>query len=150
MSTQGQGQSTKTDGQTTETRVRGMTSQRKGESDLIWATVGRDKERKTENLKQRKRVVVPIYTEGHGFFLQTPTDWPQHRRTTAIYSSAVSDVAMISDRVHARANTAASINPYPTAFPYGNGMVLHFYQQQESSTTKTVHKVINKGLKAYV
>ena len=23
-------------------------------------------------------------------------------------------------------------NPYPTAFPYGNGMVLHFYQQQES------------------
>ena len=43
-----------------------------------------------------------------------------------------------------------SINPYPTAFPYGNGMVLHFYQQQENSTTKTVHKVINKGLKTYV
>ena len=43
-----------------------------------------------------------------------------------------------------------NVNPYPTAFPYGNGMVLHFYQQQESSTTKTVHKVINKGLKAYV
>ena len=42
------------------------------------------------------------------------------------------------------------INPYPTAFPYGNGMVLHYYQQQESSTTKTVHRVINKGLKAYV
>jgi len=42
------------------------------------------------------------------------------------------------------------INPYPTAFPYGNGMVLHFYQRQESSTTKTVYKVINKGLKAYV
>ena len=41
-------------------------------------------------------------------------------------------------------------NPYPTAFPYGNGMVLHFYQQQESSMTKTVHRVINKGLKAYV
>ena len=41
-------------------------------------------------------------------------------------------------------------NPYPTAFPYGNGMVLHSYQQQESSTTKTVHKVINKGLKTYV
>jgi len=39
------------------------------------------------------------------------------------------------------------INPYPTAFPYGNGMVLHFYQQQGSSTTKTAHKVINKGLK---
>ena len=42
------------------------------------------------------------------------------------------------------------INPYPTVFPYGNGMVLHFYQQQESSTTKTVHKVINKRLKTYV
>ena len=42
------------------------------------------------------------------------------------------------------------INPYPTAFPYGNGMVLHFYQQQESSTNKTVHKVINKRLKTYV
>ena len=45
---------------------------------------------------------------------------------------------------------AMCINPYPTAFPYGNGVVLHFYQQQGSSTTKTVHKVINKGLKAYV
>ena len=43
-----------------------------------------------------------------------------------------------------------SLIPYPTAFPYGNGMVLHFYQQQESSTTKTVHKVINKRLKTYV
>ena len=43
-----------------------------------------------------------------------------------------------------------AINPYPTAFPYGNGMVLHFYQQQESNTTKTVHRVINKGLKTYV
>jgi hypothetical protein len=40
--------------------------------------------------------------------------------------------------------------PYPTAFPYGNCMVLHFYQQQESSTTKTIHKVINKRLKTYV
>jgi len=43
-----------------------------------------------------------------------------------------------------------SFNPYPTAFPYGNGRVLHFYQQQKSSTTKTVHKVINKRLKTYV
>ena len=46
--------------------------------------------------------------------------------------------------------TSIGIIPYPMAFPYGNGMVLHFYQQQESSTTKIVHKVINKGLKAYV
>jgi hypothetical protein len=42
------------------------------------------------------------------------------------------------------------VNPYTTAFPYGNGMVLHFYQQQQSSMTKTVHRVINKGLKTYV
>jgi len=42
------------------------------------------------------------------------------------------------------------VNPYPTAFPYGKGMVLHFYQQQESTTTKTVQKVINRGLKSYV
>ena len=47
-------------------------------------------------------------------------------------------------------NLAVHINPYPTVFPYGNGVVLHFYQQQESSTTKTIHKVINKGLKTYV
>ena len=52
--------------------------------------------------------------------------------------------------VTCRATLTFVINPYPTAFPYGNGMVLHFYQQQESSTTKTVHKVINKGLKTYV
>ena len=44
----------------------------------------------------------------------------------------------------------SDVNPYPTAFPYGNGMVLHFYQQQESSTAKTVHKVINKVIKTYV
>ena len=49
-----------------------------------------------------------------------------------------------------RSRIRSKINPYPTAFPYGNGMVLHFYQQQESSTTKTVHKVINTGLKTYV
>ena len=54
------------------------------------------------------------------------------------------------DRPSKNTHTSKFINPYPTAFPYGNGMVLHFYQQQESSTTKTVHKVINKGLKAYV
>ena len=52
--------------------------------------------------------------------------------------------------VHIRVKLVFHNIPYPTAFPYGNGMVLHFYQQQESSTTKTVHKVINKGLKAYV
>ena len=54
------------------------------------------------------------------------------------------------DAVQKSTYTTRVINPYPTAFPYGNGMVLHFYQQQESSTTKTVHRVINKGLKTYV
>ena len=58
--------------------------------------------------------------------------------------------AWVCNRSLAGSNTPGEINPYPTAFPYGNGMVLHFYQQQESSTTKTVHKVINKGLKTYV
>ena len=56
----------------------------------------------------------------------------------------------MSDGVQEELNLLNKINPYPTVFPYGNGMVLHFYQQQESSTTKTVHKVINKGLKMYV
>ena len=56
----------------------------------------------------------------------------------------------MSGREHLGKPRHRRINPYPTAFPYGNGMVLHFYQQQESSTTKTVHKVINKGLKTYV
>ena len=53
-------------------------------------------------------------------------------------------------KLERRGKVGPLLNPYPTAFPYGNGMVLHFYQQHESSTTKTVHKVINKGLKAYV
>ena len=63
-------------------------------------------------------------------------------------------VSQISERKrlhgHQEKSSNRNINPYPTAFPYGNGMVLHLYQQQESSTTKTVHRVINKGLKAYV
>ena len=55
-------------------------------------------------------------------------------------------------QIHIKCYTHSNttINPYPTAFLYGNGMVLHFYQQLESSTTKTVHKVINKRLKTYV
>ena len=72
-------------------------------------------------------------------------------------SSVVSQVAVIqiSPFISSLSHPAIEsrcfwFNPYPTAFPYGNGMVLHFYQQQESSTTKTVHKVINKGLKTYV
>ena len=65
----------------------------------------------------------------------------------------MSVAAICNEVVHSKTRkrqAMSDINPYPTAFPYGNGMVLHFYQQQESSTTKTVHKVINKRLKAYV
>jgi len=63
-----------------------------------------------------------------------PSDMPPHSRT---------DNSSLHWRIR-------HVNPYPTAFPYGNGMVLHFYQQQESRMTKTVHKVINRGLKTYV
>jgi len=56
----------------------------------------------------------------------------------------------IGPMYRAQTHTSFNYNPYPTAFPYGNGMGLHFYQQQESSMTKTVCKVINKELKAYV
>ena len=63
--------------------------------------------------------------------------------------ACLAQLLMNFDGFHAT-QVEESVNPYPTAFPYGNGMVLHFYQQQESSTTKTVHKVINKGLKTYV
>ena len=68
----------------------------------------------------------------------------EHFKYISIYKSQVKNKVKVQYRVNRK------INPYPTAFPYGNGMVLHFYQQQESSTTKTVHKVINKGLKTYV
>ena len=76
-------------------------------------------------------------------------------------TTAVSYLLASEDRVGPRKSCSSGlsehlsrstivVNPYPTAFPYGNGTVLHFYQQQESSTTKTVHKVINKRLKTYV
>ena len=53
----------------------------------------------------------------------------------------------LCDRLRARKKLLQYINPYPTAFPYGNGMVLHFYQQQESSTTKTYTKSLTRDLK---
>ena len=75
-------------------------------------------------------------TSALGMLVVVPNISDEHRRSNDI-----------NDNVNA---LDIFINPYPTAFPYGNGMVPHFYQQQESSTTKTVHKVINKGLKTYV
>ena len=74
-------------------------------------------------------------------------------RTVYSVGSRYDDYAISSIIINTglRNITSSSLyNPYPTAFPYGNGMVLHFYQQQESSTTKIVHKVINRGLKTYV
>ena len=69
------------------------------------------------------------------------------RRDDRAYADRIANEAQVAAN---HGNIKGMFNPYPTAFPYGNGMVLHFYQQQESSTTKTVHKVINKGLKTYV
>ena len=85
-----------------------------------------------------------------------------HKRQKSIHQVGFEPTVPVSERPQTNALDGATtgtgdvriyttvIIPYPTAFPYGNGMVLHFYQQQESSTTKTVHKVISKGLKAYV
>ena len=69
---------------------------------------------------------------------------------TYLASLPPSSVCTVPYQTYVRVWIVLDFNPYPTAFPYGNGMVLHFYQQQESSTTKTVHKVINKRLKTYV
>ena len=74
-----------------------------------------------------------------GFIVRNHSNFASHTRMPQYWN-------VVLHTIHPQ----ISFNPYPTAFPYGNGMVLHFYQQQESSTTKTVHKVINKGLKAYV
>ena len=72
--------------------------------------------------------------------------------TTFLHKALGQELVEVHLHLHTtrRLTKHRNFNPYPTAFPYGNGMVLHFYQQQESSTTKTVHKVINKGLKTYV
>jgi len=82
------------------------------------------------------------------------TSWSVNRETERIWKGAVVNRFTVVVRftwVTEKTNQqTTSVNPYPTAFPYGNSMVLHFYQQQESSTTKTVHRVINKGLKTYV
>ena len=67
-----------------------------------------------------------------------------------MFPQLLSHLQALHNRDTHKYNCILSLNPNPTAFPYGNGMVLHYYQQQESSTTKTVQKVINKGLKTYV
>ena len=77
------------------------------------------------------------------------SDWSHVCRKARGHSSSLRPsncTLLITEKV----KEGVGFNPYPTAFPYWNDIVLHFYQQQESSTTKTVHKVINKGLKTYV
>ena len=83
------------------------------------------------------RTVQPVVQSLYGL------SYPVHLRILYIDKFNVSKILCHGTR-------GEKHNLYPTAFPYGNGMVLHFYQQQESSTTKTVHKVINRGLKTYV
>ena len=75
---------------------------------------------------------------------------PLYREIIAVCSEILKKICKCTAYEECWTFRVSRFNPYPIAFPYGNGMVLHFYQQQESSTTKTVHKVINKGLKAYV
>ena len=72
-----------------------------------------------------------------------PTNVLTDDRTVAYLLSTYIPLQFVNfSSIHIR-----SFNPYPTAFPYGNGMVLHFYQQQESSTNKTVQKVLTRDLK---
>ena len=40
-----------------------------------------------------------------------------------------------------------TINPYPTAFPYGNGMVLHFYSNKRAARPKLYTKSLTRDLK---
>ena len=72
-----------------------------------------------------------------------------HMRVVCIIDTVAMELRFVSKQ-DVTMQLATAINPYPTAFPYGNVTVLHFYQQQESSTTETVNKVINKGRKTYV
>ena len=94
------------------------------------------------------------YTHHRPFFPMDSIMWrfPSVRLTASLLQllEGIDSAYRVSDRWRQAPYIEKCFNPYPTAFPYGNGMVLHFYQQQESSTTKSVHKVINKGLKTYV
>ena len=101
-----------------------------------------NKEGRCSDDRNRKatRCGLPMLTEIIPWLSNCMSYWTVTKLTTLKLEKLIRSISAI----------LAVINPYPTAFPYGNGMVLHFYQQQESSTTKTVHKVINKGLKAYV
>ena len=107
------------------------------------------------------RNIPEFLVQGITYLLTKSQDWEdpsKYRPITCFCTIYKICTACIAEKIYKHLETnkllveeqKGCINPYPTAFPYGNGMVLHFYQQQESSTTKTVHKVINKGLKTYV
>ena len=103
---------------------------------LLWTSEWHDSE--TPSWQHATFTEIEIYPPG-GIRIRSPS-----KRSAAdlLFGLSVSVIGVSVDYLYD--------NPYLTAFPYGNGMVLHFYQQQESSTTKTVHKVINKRLKTYV
>ena len=120
----------------------------------------------TGELKKKKKAYsCHVKIEGNYLFASVIRFWSVDTKAQGILYDIQRAVYIVGNEIRKKANSASSnvsccpvsyskfnwkINPYPTAFPYGNGMVLHFYEQQESSTTKTVHKVINKGLKTYV
>ena len=98
---------------------------------------------------------VPLYFNSKAANFYSPSPLLRHRlRICGVRARAHTHThthtSHITHTLSLPLSQTCYFNPYPTAFPYGNGMVLHFYQQQESSTTKTVHRVINRGLKAYV
>ena len=122
----------------------------------IWTREGRQRFA-CESLKELTSYMSGICTlpdQLHISYTDVCPKTPSYQAQATVFTSwrtADCDVAAFpSSSRHKICSLFLLINPYPTAFPYGNGMVLHFYQQQESSTTKTVHKVINKRLKTYV
>ena len=87
------------------------------------------------HLAAQSRITDPLW-----LLLTKPFEVP-------VYSKSFKNTVTTSQKTFRFHFKDQLINPYPTAFPYGNGMVLHFYQQQESSTTKTVHKSLTRDLK---
>ena len=107
------------------------------------------KERVHSKSKVHPNCYKLFYSHAHPIWRRTVcTFFKRHYMNK--YSCVICSKCFIQKSPWRSAILTDNIIPYPTAFPYGNSMVLHFYQQQESRTTKTVHKVINKGLKTYV
>jgi len=88
-----------------------------GESDWIWATVGRYEERKMVSLKESRGASVhrgpQLFFFCSFFYSLRPTD-PNTSGLQPSTNRPFSDVAMSSELVHARADTAASRNTFAT------------------------------------